>query len=63
MVTGPENAVSQVKRRHSDVAPGLGGRVCFVVGNEDGNQSFFLLFCKINDSHTLKKYWSARNLK
>ena len=46
MVTGPENAVSQVERRHSDVAPVLGGRVCFVVGDEDGNRSFFLAFLK-----------------
>ena len=44
VVTGPENAVSQVERRHSDKMPGLGGRVCFVVGDEDGNRSFFLLF-------------------
>ena len=46
MVTGPENAVSQVERRHSDAAPGLGGRVCVVVGDEDGNQSFFSFFEK-----------------
>ena len=38
MVTGPENTVSQVERRHSDVAPVLGGRVCFVIGDEDGNE-------------------------
>ena len=44
--TGPENAVSQVERRHTDVAPVLGGRVCFVVGNEDGNMSFILSFLK-----------------
>ena len=38
MVTGPENAVSQVERRHSHAAPGLGGRVCVVVGDEDGRR-------------------------
>ena len=41
VVTGPENAVSQVEIRHSDVAPVIGVRVCFVVGDEDGNRSFF----------------------
>ena len=41
MVTEPENAVSQVERRHSDVTPVLGGRVCFVIGNGDENRSFF----------------------
>ena len=46
LVTGPENAVSQVERRHSDVTPVLGGRVCFVVGDEDGNRSFFFAFLK-----------------
>ena len=59
VVTGPENAVSLVERRHSDVALGLGGRVCFVVGDEDGNQSFFLAFLKnkrkISASSRLKK--------
>ena len=45
VVTGPENAVSQVQRRHSDATPGLWVRVCVVVGNEDGNQSF-LAFLK-----------------
>ena len=40
VVTGPENAVSRVERRHSDAAPGLGGRVCVVVGDEDGNRVF-----------------------
>ena len=40
MVTGPENPVSQAERRHSDVALVLGGRVCFVVGDEDGNRIF-----------------------
>ena len=44
MGTGPENTVSQVDRLHSEAAPGLGGRVCLVVGDEDGNGSFFLLF-------------------
>ena len=33
VVTGPENAVSWVERRHSDAAPGLGGCVCVVVGD------------------------------
>ena len=63
MVTGPENAVSQVERRHSHAAPGLGGRVCVVVGDEDGNWSFssFLknkrlpYFKKISASSKLKK--------
>ena len=64
MVTGPENAVSQVERRHSDVAPGLGGRVYVVVGDEDGNRQFFLsvfnnkilpYFLKISASSKLKK--------
>ena len=64
VVTGPENAVSQVKRRQSDAAPGLGGRFCFVVGDEDGNWSFGLgslknkrlpYFLKISASSKLKK--------
>ena len=63
MGIGPENAVSQVERRHSDAAPGIGGSVCVVVGIEDGKRSFFKLFGKIKDSHNLKKYWPARNLK
>ena len=46
LVTGQENAVSEVEIRHSDVAPGLGGRICFVVGDEDGNRRFFLAFLK-----------------
>ena len=54
MGTGPENAVSQVERRHSDAAPGLGGRVCVVVGDEDENRQFFNLFSIIKDSHTFK---------
>ena len=45
-MTGPENAVSQVERRHSNAAPGLGGRVCVVVGDEDGNRIFVLAFLK-----------------
>ena len=44
VVTGPENAVPQVERQHSDVALVLGGRVCVVVGNEDGNRQFFICF-------------------
>ena len=40
----PENAVSQVERWNSDAVPGLGGSVCVVIGDEDGNWSFFLLF-------------------
>ena len=63
MGTGPENAVSQVEGRHNDAAPVLGGRVCVVVGNEDGNRSFFsflknkrlLYFKKISASSKLKK--------
>ena len=54
VVTGPENAVPQVEIRHSDEAPGLGGRVCVVVGDEDGNRQFFYLFSIIKDSHTFK---------
>ena len=46
MVTVPENSVSQVERRHSDVVPVLGGRVCFLVDDEDGNRSFFRFFEK-----------------
>ena len=41
VVTGLENSVSQVEIRHSHASPGLGGRVCVFVGDEDGNQSFF----------------------
>ena len=63
VVTGPENLFSIVERRHSDFAPGLGGRVCFVVGDEDGNRQFLNLFSIIKDSHTIKKYRPARNLK
>ena len=45
-MTGPENAVSQVEKRHSLAAPGLGGRVCVVVGDEDGNLIFLSFFDK-----------------
>ena len=45
-MTGPENEVSQVDMRHSHAAPGIGGRVCVVVGDEDGNWSFFCFFEK-----------------
>ena len=54
MVTGPENPFSLVERRHSDVAPGLGGRVCVVVGDEDVNRQFLNLFSIIKYSHTFK---------
>ena len=37
-------AVSPPERLHSDAALGLGGRVCVVVGNEDGNRQFFFCF-------------------
>ena len=40
VVTGPENAVSQVERHHIHAAPGLGGRFFVVVGDEDGNRGF-----------------------
>ena len=30
-----------MEKRHSHAVPGLGGRVCVVVGDEDGNRSFF----------------------
>ena len=45
-MTGPENVVSKVKRRHSLAAPGLGGRVCVVVGDEDAIRIFFSFFEK-----------------
>ena len=61
-MTGPENEFSQVERQHIHAAPGLGGRVCVVVGDEDGNGVFFA-FLKINDSHTFKDYRPARNFK
>ena len=63
MVTGPENAVSQMERWHSDAAPGLGGRVCVVVGDEDGNHHFLNLFSVIKDSHTFKKISASSKLK
>ena len=43
-----------MERRHIHAALVLGGRVYVVVGDEDGNQSFFLAFLKIKDSHTQK---------
>ena len=46
MVTVPENAVSQVEIRHSDAATGIRGRVCVVIGDEDGNWSIFSFFEK-----------------
>ena len=64
MGTGPENAVSQVERRHSDYVLGLGGHVCVVVGDEDGNHQFLKsvfnnkrhpYFLKISASSKLKK--------
>ena len=63
MGIGPENAVSQVERRHSDAALGLGGRVCAVVGDEDGNRQFFYVFSIIKDSPTFKKYRPAQKFK
>ena len=59
----PINAVSQVERRHSDAAPVLGGRVCVVVGNEDGNRSFFLAFLKNKRLPYLKKMLASSKLK
>ena len=44
--TVPENAVSQMERLHSEAAPGIGGHVCVVVGDEDGNGSFFCILEK-----------------
>ena len=55
MVTVPENAVSQVEILHSDAALGLWGRVCIVVGDEDGNLSFILAFLKNKRLPYLKK--------
>ena len=52
MGTGPENVVSQVERQHSDALPGLGGRVCVVIGDEDGNRHFFNLFSIMKESYT-----------
>ena len=34
--TGPKNAASQKERLHREAAPGLGGSVCDVVGDDDG---------------------------
>ena len=63
VVTGPENAVSQVERRHSDAAPGLGDCVCVFVDDEDGNRQFFLAFLKNKRLPYFKKYRTARNFK
>ena len=63
VVTGPENAVSRVERRHSAVAPVIGGRVCFVVGDEDGNRSLFLAFLKNKRLPYFLKHRAARNFK
>ena len=62
-MTGPENSVSQVERRHSDVAPVLGGRVCFVVGYEYGNRSFFKAFLKNKRLQYFKKISGSSKLK
>ena len=67
MVTGPENAVSQVERLHSEATPGQGGRVCVIVADDDGNGRqppvFIQLFSIAKDPHTFKNYRPARNLK
>ena len=60
---GPENSVSQVERRHSLVVPGLGGRVCVVVGDEDGNWSLFLSFLKKKRLPYFKKILASSKLK
>ena len=62
MGKGPENAVFQVERRHSDAAPDIGGRVCIVVGDEDGNQSF-LAFLKNKRPPYFKKISASLKLK
>ena len=62
MATGPKNAVSQVERRHSYAAPGLGGRVCVVVGDEDGNR-IFLAFLKNKQLPYFKKISASSKLK
>ena len=36
VVTGPKNAASQKERLHREAAPGQGGGVCDVVGDDDG---------------------------
>ena len=61
-MTGPENAVSQVERRHSLAATVLGGRVCVVVDDEDGNEIFFA-FLKNTRLPYFKKNRPAQNLK
>ena len=63
MVKGPENSVSQVERRHSDVAPGLGGRVCFVVGDMDGNHLIFLSVFNNKRLPYFKKILASSKLK
>ena len=63
MVIGPENEVSEVERQHSDVAPGLGGHVCFAVGDEDGNRSYFLAFLKNKRLPYFKKISASSKLK
>ena len=63
MGTVPENAVSQVEIRHSLAAPGLGGRFCVVVGDEDGNRSFFLVFLKNKRLPYFKKISASSKLK
>ena len=47
VVTGPENAVSQMERLHSEAAPGLGGHVCVVLVTtmEMGVNRQFLFSC------------------
>ena len=62
-MTVPEKAVSQVEIRHSDAAPGLGGRVCVAVGDEDGNCQFFYMFSIIKDSRTFKNISQLETLK
>ena len=62
VVTGPENAVSQVERRHSHAAPGIGGRVCAVVGDEDGNWSVFLALLKNKQLPYFKKISASSKL-
>ena len=51
-----------MERRHSDVAPVLGGRVCFLVGNEDGNR-IFLAFLKNKRLPYFKKISVSSKLK
>ena len=61
-MTVPENAGSQVERRHSDAAPDLGGRVCVVVGDEDGNDIFFKAFLKNKRLPYFKKISASSKL-